>query len=478
MPPRDVDIAIIGAGTAGMAAYRVARAATDKIALIEAGPYGTTCARAGCMPSKLLIAAAEAAEGARDAEAFGVHANTIIIDGVAVMKRVRRERDRFVGFVLEAVDSFDPKHRIKAKARFIDPHTLALDNGDEIRADRIVIATGSTPVWPTTFASAADRLITNEDVFELPTLPNSIAVFGGGVIGLELGQALSRLGVRVRIFGKGGGVGPLTDPVVRDAAIGIIGANVPFAPDADIGAISREGDEIIVRFSEGGKEQVERFDYLLAATGRKPNLDTLDIEKSGIELDEKGAPKIDPLTMRVDESHIFIAGDVSNRLPVLHEAADDGRIAGANAASYPEVLAHTRRVPLGIVFTDPNIATIGKSFGELQALPCKFAIGEVDFHDQGRSRVMRKNAGLLRIYAECKSGLFLGAEMIGPRGENIAHLLAWSAQQRLDVSTMLDMPFYHPVIEEGVRTALRDVCQKLRLKPKAPPHSIDCGPGA
>ncbi|WP_274611112.1 hypothetical protein [Rhodovibrio sodomensis] len=102
----------------------------------------------------------------------------------------------------------------------------------------------------------------------------------------------------------------------------------------------------------------------------------------------------------------------------------------------------------------------------------------VDFADQGRARVMRVNEGVLRVYGEQGTGLFLGAEMIAPRGEHLAHLLSWAAQSRLDVPTMLDMPFYHPVIEEGVRTALRDLCAKLRLRPAPPPRSIDCGPGS
>ncbi|MBK1671269.1 hypothetical protein CKO28_25035 [Rhodovibrio sodomensis] len=141
-------------------------------------------------------------------------------------------------------------------------------------------------------------------------------------------------------------------------------------------------------------------------------------------------------------------------------------------------MAHRRRTPLSVVFTEPNIATVGRSYAELQHMPCEFAVGEVDFADQGRARVMRVNEGVLRVYGEQGTGLFLGAEMIAPRGEHLAHLLSWAAQSRLDVPTMLDMPFYHPVIEEGVRTALRDLCAKLRLRPAPPPRSIDCGPGS
>lgn len=475
---REVDVAIIGAGTAGMGAYRAARKHTDRIVLIEGGPYGTTCARVGCMPSKLLIAAAEAADAVREAAGFGVHAAAPRIDGAEVMGRVRRERDRFVGFVIEAVEGIDPSHRLKGSARFEGQNTLRLDTGETVRAARIVIATGSVPVRPKIFDAVGDRLIVNDDVFGWSDLPGAVAVFGGGVLGLELAQALHRLGVRMRLFGKGGGVGPLSDPAVRDAAAAAIGADLPFDPDADVQEVTREGDEVVVRFTEDGEVREERFDWLLAATGRAPALDGLDLAASGLTLDERGAPEVDPATMQSEGGHIFFAGDVAARIPLLHEAADDGRIAGDNAGRFPQVQTHRRRTPLGIVFTDPNIATVGASFADLCDAACDFATGEVDFADQGRARVLRLNRGLLRIYGERGTGRLLGAEMVAPRGEHLAHLLAWAIQTGMDVDTALEMPFYHPVIEEGLRSALRDLSVKLSHRADTPPRSIDCGPGA
>jgi dihydrolipoamide dehydrogenase len=477
MPIRKVDVAIIGAGTAGMMAYSAARKLTDNLVLIEGGHYGTTCAKVGCMPSKLLIAAAEAAEAVREAAGFGVHAAAPRIDGAEVMARVGRERDRFVGFVLDAVEAIDPAHRLKGCARFEGPHTLQLDSGETLHAARIVVATGSVAVRPKAFDAVGDRLIINDDVFAWSDLPKAVAVFGAGVLGLELAQALHRLGVRVRLFGKGGSVGQLSDPAVRKAAAAAIGADLPFEPDADVQDIAREGDEVVVRFTEHGKRREERFDWLLAATGRKPALDGLNLAASGITLDERGMPKVDPLTMQTEAGHIFFAGDVVDRIPLLHEVADDGRIAGENAGRFPDVTTHSRRTPLAIAFTDPNIATVGASFAQLTQASCDFAIGEVDYANQGRARVIRQNCGLLRIYAERGTGRLLGAEMAAPRGEHLAHLLAWAVQAEMDVETALAMPFYHPVIEEGLRSALHDLSVKLGLRSETPPCNIDCGPG-
>lgn len=182
--------------------------------------------------------------------------------------------------------------------------------------------------------------------------------------------------------------------------------------------------------------------------------------------------------MQCGDSHVFLAGDVNGDIPLLHEAADQGRIAGENACRFPDVRAGLRRTPLSIVFTDPNIASVGRSFRSLKSSGTDFAIGAVDFGDQGRSRVILKNRGVLRVYAEHGTGLLLGAEMVGPRMEHVAHLLAWAHQKRMTIPEMLDMPFYHPVIEEGVRTALRDANAKLHLGPAMDARSLDCGPGA
>ena len=195
MQTYDVDVAILGAGTAGMSAYREARQYTDRIALIDGGELGTTCARVGCMPSKLLIAAADAYHHARNTDLFGVRSGEPTVDGKAVMNRVRRERDRFVGFVIDAFDGFDRDHVIRDYATFVDDHTLKLSSGRTLTARAIVIAVGSRPNIPPFFKAAGDRLIVNDDVFDWDDLPDSIAVFGAGVIGLELGQALSRLGL-------------------------------------------------------------------------------------------------------------------------------------------------------------------------------------------------------------------------------------------------------------------------------------------
>lgn len=477
---KEVDVAIIGSGTAGMGAYRTASEHTDNIMLIEGGVYGTTCARVGCMPSKLLISAAEAAYHSSHTDIFGVSVDNVTVDKKAVMTRLRSERDRFVGFVIESVEGFDEKHRIKGYAKFIDDNTLQIDDHTTVKAKSIVIATGSSPAYPGFFNGAEDRLITTDQVFELEQLPESMVIFGAGVIGLELGQALSRLGVRVKVFGKDGAIGMLQDPEIRDYADKTFNDEFYLNSDGDVKNIQKNGDAVEITYvDQDGNEQKESFEYLLAATGRRPNVDKLGLENTSLKRDGLGVPEANNFTLQTSVDHIFMAGDANNDIPLLHEAADEGRIAGSNAGLYPKIKSGHRRTSLGIAFTEPQMMTTGLNIHQVkQQCQACYAVGEVSFEGQGRSRVMNINKGILKVYGEQGTGRILGAEMFGPRAEHIGHLLSWAIQKNMTVSEALDMPFYHPVIEEGLRTALRDLNAKLFLGPEMIERCMDCGPGA
>ena len=481
----ETDVAIIGSGTAGLAAWHTASKQDKKVVLIEVGPLGTTCARVGCMPSKLLIAAADSAHQVRQAPGFGITPAGLTIDGKAVMKRLKAERDRFVSLVIESIDTIPDASRITGYARFKDEHTLLVDDHTEIKADTIVIATGSRANVPDDWQKLGDRLVINDDVFSWDDLPKSVALFGPGVIGLELGQALHRLGVKVWMFGRGGKLGPFSDPEVMVYARQLFEQEFFLDADANVQRMERNADQVEIDFLDGeGVTQRILVDYVIAATGRRPNVDQLGLERLNINTNDKGVPLVDEATLQSSLGHIFVAGDASNQLPLLHEAHDQGRIAGENAARFPDIKPGLRHSTLSIVFTGPQIAMVGDSYRELQQRSKQdpefrvcFAIGQVSFEDQGRSRVMRRNQGLLRVYGEPVTGRFLGAEMIAPEAEHLAHLLAWAHQSEMTVAQMLTMPFYHPVVEEGLRTALRDLNAQLELGAAIEDHCMECGVG-
>jgi dihydrolipoamide dehydrogenase len=479
MVTQKVDIAIIGAGTAGLTAYSAARKHTDKLVLIEGDAYGTTCARVGCMPSKLLIAAAESASDASMAGLFGIQIENIVVKCDQVLERVRRERDAFVDSVLASMEAIPADHKLMGCARFLAPGKLALGDHIEVEADRIVIATGSSPSIPSMFHGLGERLLVNDSLFELFSLPKSVAVFGSGVLGLEMGQALSRLGVHVRMFGRNGALGGIADEAIRSYAEAQLNEEFYLDTRSAVTGVSRRDNGVSISFTHRDKGTVtELFEYILVATGRAPNLGGLDLENSGLKLDDNGVPLTEPSTLQCGKSPVFLAGDANRQAPLLHEAAHEGRIAGDNAGRYPAVLHAARHVPFSVVFSSPQIAVIGPGVGRMPAAERKdYAAGTSSFEDQGRSKVIGKNRGLLKVYAERDNGVFVGAEMFGPAAEHIGHLLAWAAQQRMTVAAMLALPFYHPVIEEGVRTALKDLLNNLENTTVDVGPCLQCGPG-
>ena len=457
----DVDVAIIGAGTAGLSARHEVLRHGGRPVLIEGGPYGTMCARVGCMPSKLLIAASEVARTVQAAATFGVNpAGGLTIDGRAVMARVRRERDRFAGSIVASTNAIPEEQRLLGHARFTGPHSLQVGDHARVKARAIVIATGSTPVLTAPFDAIRDHVMVSDDVFEMQDLPSSMAVIGAGLIALELGQAMLRLGVRVAFFSPFEQLGPFSDPEVRRVVRRDFSAELDLRLSAEMVSAEPVPKGVSLRWRDaGGMTREEVFASVLVAAGRRPNIAGLNVEATGLALGDGGLPHIDFETAQCAGSPIFLAGDVGDIRPLLHEAVDDGRIAGENAMLWPAVIRHTRRTALAVGFTDPQMALVGLRHDQLPA--CAHVIGEASFDDQPRARMICRNKGLLRIYAEAPGGRLLGAEMFGPGAEHLSHLLAWAVQSRLTVAMALSMPFYHPTLEEGLRSALRDLDARL-----------------
>lgn len=479
MTTRNVDVAIIGAGTAGLTARRAAMKAGASVLIIDPGPFGTTCARVGCMPSKLLISAADAAWHSRHAGVFGVDTD-VTVDGERVMQRVQAERDRFASFVLRAVDGLREEGiLIEGRARFTGPKTLEVSDGTIVHARSIVVATGSRPFVPPPFRGLSrDVLLTTDEIFELPDLPASMLVVGAGVIGMELGQSMHRLGVRTTIASIGGRIAFIGSRELNAEAVRIFKDELDLQVDYQFHEIEElaGGAGVRLRFTDDdGQERTETYDKVLMGAGRIPNWDSLDLQNTKLPLDARGRPEVNPYTNQVCDSHIFVAGDVAGHRPLLHEAADEGRMAGRNAATWPDIAAEPRKTPLAIMFTDPQVAVVGRPWDDLHCDDTR--VGVIDYGDQGRARVMNQNKGQVRIAGEAGSGLLVGAQMIGPRVEHTAHLLAWAVQGHMRVGDALRMPFYHPVIEEGIRTALRDLQSKLHLSRERGQPCEEFGPG-
>lgn len=174
----------------------------------------------------------------------------------------------------------------------------------------------------------------------------------------------------------------------------------------------------------------------------------------GVALNERGWPSFNPQTMQIESLPVFIAGDASGYRPSLHEAGEEGRIAALNAISYPQIKTHRRKTPLGIAFTEPGLAFFGQRYNELDLV--KTILVEFDLHrNNGRAIVMGEDHGVIVLFADRASAKLLGGELVMPQAEHLAHLLNWAIEIELTVDQILDLPFYHPVLEEAVESALK-----------------------
>ncbi len=446
--PQKAQIVIIGLGSAGLSALGEVKKLTDDFLLVQNGPYGTSCARSACMPTKTLMEVASLYHRRKNMAARGITGSEgLMIDRRAVLQYVRQLRDGFTNGMIESTQRYSAKI-IQGQAVFIEPNVVKVGE-TLITGERIIIATGSRQIFPEAWKKFSDLILTTEDMVEVPDLPLRMAVIGLGPSGLEYAQALSRLGVEVTGFQSSAAVARISDPEVNKAVIEALQHDFPMVFGQQV-EIERHDDGLLLRAGETATQ----VDKVLLTIGRQPNVDGLGLEKIGIRVNERGLPDFSSQTMQVADLPIFIAGDANGDHQILHEAIDEGHIAGYNAVHDMPPHCFKRRVPLAIIFTEPNIAFLGRTYRQLQGVD--FVIGSYDFRNQSRARMSGTNRGMVRLYAERNGGLLLGAELAAPDGEHLAHLLALAIDQKMTVFDLLTLPFYHPVIEEGLRAAIKD----------------------
>jgi len=463
------DVAIIGAGSAGLYALREVRRAGRDFLLIDSGPLGTTCARVGCMPSKVALHMGAAWAKRNTLPALGIRGTEgLSIDHSAAWARLREQRDHFAANAAGMTHSAAGDKLLAGRARFKEPTLIEVESATGscyVRARSVVIATGSRPVTPAWLEGIRDRTITTDELFELDALPPSMGIMGLGAIGLEMGLALSRLGIRVVGTDLAPNIGGIADPVIAEHA------RSRFAREMELWAgvetrLERTDSGVLMHTGDRKAE----VGLLLAALGRRPNLEDLGLREACFPIDDRGLPHFDSATMQVADLPVYLAGDVTADRSLMHEAADEGAIAGYNAArQIPTRFA--RKTPVGIAFSDPDIVTVGARFDSLP--PQDIIIGTASGDSNGRSRILDATESVLRIYADATNGRLLGAAMLATGGEHLAHLLAWAVQRRETARDLLNLPFYHPVIEEILQSALQDV---VRQRPSSAAYPMGLAP--
>ncbi len=454
-PPLTTDVAIIGAGTAGLTAFHEVTRTGKSALLIDHGPLGSTCARVGCMPSKAALHAGQRWATLREL-LNGAKAPAGTVSPDDLWREARATRDMLAAGAAQRTVTAAGDRLLMGTARFVDRRTLDVD-GRRVNARAFIVATGSRPVVPAAFTALGGRLLTTDTLFDLEELPRRIGIMGLGVIGLEMGLALARLGVRVVAGDLKATLAGIADPEVDARAIQRFGSELTMWLGRPVEALA-DGESIVLR---SGNE-AENVDMVLAALGRRPNLEALDLVQAGIPSDAHGRPALDPYTLRAGTSCVFLAGDVAADRPLLHEAADEGLIAARGALQMLDGNAGmppARHVPLSIVFSDPDIASVGESFDRLDMT--RTVIGTAQGSGNGRSRILGAEGNLVRVYADRVDGTLRGASLIAIHGEHLAHLLAWAIQRGETVNGLLAVPYYHPSIEEMLQSALKDAARQI-----------------
>lgn len=452
-----VDVAIIGAGTAGMYALREVRRAKKSFVLIDSGPLGTTCARVGCMPSKVALHIAEFWNAQKEFPRYGISgAEHLRLDGAVAWQALREQRDQFASGAADNATKGAGEHLLMGRARFLKPTLLEVETESgtqQVSAKSVIIAAGSRPIMPGFLQPFAEYCITTDEFFEMQELPKSIGVLGLGAIGLEMGLALARLGVDVHGADMAETVGGISDPEVSKIAL------AEFAKEMDLylGApaeLAKAEQGVLLK---AGDKQVQ-VDKVLVALGRRPNTDQLNLAEAGFKLDERGQPLFDPHTLQVGDHPVYIVGDINAYRPLMHEAADEGAMAGYNATQSTPV-AFKRKTSLAIAFTNPDVISVGARFDQLKQ--DDILIGTATSQANGRSKVISDREGVLRLYADKSSGKLLGASMVGVRAEHVAQLLALAIEREETAHSLLQLAFYHPVVEEIIQSALQDIARHI-----------------
>lgn len=447
------DVIAIGAGAAGLVTSAGAAGLGAKTALIERDRLGGECLWTGCVPSKALIAAANAAAAIRAAHAFGVSAGEPVVNWPAVRQRVHEARlaiaphdspERFRGLGVDV---------IHGTARFVESHVLDID-GRRVHGRHIVIATGSRPAIPDIPGIRDVPFLTNENVFEMEYLPRRLIILGAGAIGLELGQAFVRLGVRVTILERAPMIMQQEDEEVRATIEACIrDEDVDLRLGADVTRVERRGSVIVVeiraaRGNSNGVETVEA-DALLVATGRRPGLDDLDLHVAGIDADANGIRVAKTLRTNVDG--VWAAGDITGGPRFTHVADYQARLVLRNALFPFSAKADYNAVPR-VTYTDPEFARVGLTEAEARERYGAIEVWTRPFAAVDRAIADRRITGMVKLIGS-KRGRILGAHVVGYGASMLIAEAALALRHGLGMNRLANTVHAYPTYAEAWRQA-------------------------
>ncbi|MFJ4037079.1 dihydrolipoyl dehydrogenase family protein [Microbacterium sp. NPDC090007] len=444
------DLVVVGAGSAGLVAARTAAVLGARVLLIEERGFGGECLYTGCVPSKALIAAADAAQDARGAGRLGIHVGEVRVDFAAVMAHVKGAIAE-----IEPVDSPETLattgvFTLRGRARFDGPRSLVVE-GVGIRFRDAILATGSSPVVP-----EGVQALTNETLWGLEALPDTLLVLGGGAIGCEMAQAFARLGSRVTLVHRGDRLLPKEDPDASALVLRALRADgVDVRLTTTLADADRADGRTTARLSDGSTVVVE---HVLAALGRRVDTTGLGLDAAGVDLDDAGAIAVDR-TLATSNARIRAAGDATPLPRFTHTAGMFGSVAATNA-----VLGLSRRVRLDdvprVTFTAPEVAAVGVSTTDAEAAGLR--VVETVHADLDRAIAEGRTGGFTRLVVD-RRGRVVGATIVGPRaGESLGEL-STAVSLKLTVRALAGVLHAYPTYSDaGWNAAVRDAQGALR----------------
>ena len=462
------DLIVLGGGSAGFNAARVAADLGKRIAIVDgAKDLGGLCILKGCMPSKTLLHASDLLHHAKHSEKFGVRgAARAKMNMQALHAWKKHVISDFAGYREKAMTNAKRFTLFRAHARFLDPHTVQLSDGQKLRAKFFLVATGSRVSVPAAVPGLATTPHwTSDDVLDLDFIPKSVIVLGGGIVACELAQFLSRVGAQVTLIQRSKNIlrdhSPAASEVVQQA---FRDEGIYLHTDTKITSVRAlpAGKGVEVAFLSAGKPTVRRAAHLFNALGREPNVSSLDLPAAGVAVTASGRVKVNRW-QQTTAPHIYAGGDVCGPHDIVHLAVAQGELAARHAFGVPEKqLRPVSKIPLlNVVFTDPPLATIGAQESELVAANKPFLVASYPFNDHGKSILMDQMRGYVKVIAEPRRGRILGAEIVGPHAGELIHCFTGPITMGATVHDLLRAPWYHPTLAEILTYPLEEIAEKL-----------------
>ncbi len=460
-PGTSYDFVVIGGGSAGFNAARVAVSLGLKTAVIDgARELGGLCILRGCMPSKTLLYMAEVLHLAQKGRIFGLKIRTARADMKAIHARKKKIIAEFADYRVRALESgrFDLIH---SDAEFVDAHTVRLANGRLVRSRHFLIGTGSKVSVPPIPGLAESRCWTSDEVLDLDFVPPSVIVLGGGIVACELAQFLNRIGSRVILVQRSPNIlrdhSPAASSVIQQA---FVDEGIELFAGTGLQAVTRDRRGFGVTFAHDGKVIRRRAAHLFNALGREPNTAGLNLAAAGVHL-RPGGRIVTNRWQQTTVPHIYAAGDCAGPADIVHIAIQQGELAARHAAGVAKLKPVDYSLLLNVVFTDPQLATIGRLEAELDREGVAYLSASYPFNDHGKSILMDANYGYVKVIAEPKRGRILGAEIVGRDAGELIHAFSGPLAMKATVFDLLRAPWYHPTLAEIITYPLEEIAEKI-----------------